>query len=79
VEHDEQADRMEREADRMEHESERVGEHIDETRREWESKEQDPAVPGAQPDEDEQEESAPGEEDTATGDPGATGAEHPDE
>jgi hypothetical protein len=56
VEHEEQADRMERDADRMEHESERIGEHIDETRRDWEAKEQDPSVPGAQPDPGEEEE-----------------------
>jgi hypothetical protein len=60
VEHEEQAERMERDAERMEHESERVGEHIDETRRDWEAREQDDAVPGAQPDdEDEPEEGGP--------------------
>jgi hypothetical protein len=62
VEHEEQAEKMERDAERMEHESERVGEHIDETRREWEAKEQDDAVPGAQPDDEpggEEEESGP--------------------
>ena len=52
MEHDEQADRLEREGDRMEEESEKVGDRIEETRRDWESKEQDPAVPGAQPDDD---------------------------
>jgi hypothetical protein len=62
VEHEEQADRMEREAERMEHESERVGGHIDETRREWDAKEEDPSVPGAQPDSEEEEESVPGAE-----------------
>ena len=40
----------------MEGRSERVGEQIEETRREWEAKEEDPAVPGAQPDPDEDEE-----------------------
>ena len=50
MEHDEQADRLEREADRMEEESEKVGDRIEETRRDWESKEQDPYVPGAQTD-----------------------------
>jgi hypothetical protein len=60
VEHDEQAERMEHDADRMEHDSEKVGEHIDDTRREWESKEQDPSVPGAQPDPGEEEEGVPG-------------------
>ena len=38
-----------------------VGEHIDETRRDWEAKEDDPTVPGAQPDPDE-EEQTPSEE-----------------
>jgi hypothetical protein len=45
---------MERDAEEMEEQSERVGEGIDEARREWESKEQDPSVPGAQPDPDEE-------------------------
>jgi hypothetical protein len=62
VEHEEQADRLERDARRMEHESERIDEHIDETRRDWEAKEQDPSVPGAQPDPAEQEEAVPGAE-----------------
>jgi hypothetical protein len=60
VEHEEQADRMERDADRMEHESDQIGEHIDETRRDWEAKEQDPSVPGAQPDPGEEEEPVAG-------------------
>jgi hypothetical protein len=60
VEHEEQADRMERDADRMEHESERIEEHIEETRRDWEAKEQDPSVPGAQPDPGEEEEPVAG-------------------
>jgi hypothetical protein len=61
VEHDEQAEELEREAEDMEQRSERMGDEIDETRRDWEAKEQDPGVPGAQPDEDEDEEQ-PGEE-----------------
>lgn len=47
---------MEHDAERMEHDSERVGDHIDEARKEWEAKEQDPSVPGAQPDPDEEQE-----------------------
>ena len=47
-------------ADRLEHDSEKVGEDIEETRRDWEAKEKDPAVPGAQPDPAEQEEAVPG-------------------
>jgi hypothetical protein len=62
VEHEEQAERMERDAERMEHESDRVGEHIDDTRKDWESKEQDPSVPGAQPDPDEEQEPVAGAE-----------------
>jgi len=61
---------MQRDAERMEHDSDRVGEHIDDARKEWEAKEQDESVPGAQPDED--------EEETATGNPRAAGAEEPD-
>ena len=62
MEHDEQAEQMEREADRMEHDSEQVGERIDDTRRGWEAKEQDPTVPGAQPDPADDEESGSGEQ-----------------
>ena len=51
---------MERDADRMEHESEQIGEHIENTRRDWEAKEQDPSVPGAQPDPGEEEEPVAG-------------------
>lgn len=53
MKHDEQAQRLEREVEDLEEKSERVGEHIRETREEWKSKEEDPAVPGAQPDPDE--------------------------
>jgi hypothetical protein len=53
VEHDEQADRLEREADKLEQESERVGAEIEGARREWEQKQEDSSVPGAQPAEDE--------------------------
>jgi hypothetical protein len=60
TEHDEKAQQLEREAEDLEEQSDRVGEHIDDTRRDWESKEQDPSVPGAQPDPDDEEESVPG-------------------
>ena len=50
IEHDEQAQKLEREADSMEHDSDRVGERIEETRRDWQANVQDPSVPGAQPD-----------------------------
>jgi hypothetical protein len=62
VEHEEQAERMERDLERMEHESERVGDHIDEGRDDWEAKEKDASVPGAQPDADEEEEPVAGAE-----------------
>jgi hypothetical protein len=60
MEHEEQAREMERDADRMEEHSDKLGERIEETRRDWEAKEQDPTVPGAQPDPAEEEESIPG-------------------
>jgi hypothetical protein len=56
MEHREQADRLERETDRMERESERVGEHIEESRSEWEAREEDSSVPGAKPGPGEEEE-----------------------
>jgi hypothetical protein len=62
VEHEEQAQELEREAEDMEHRSERVGDEIDEARREWEAKEDDPSVPGAQPDPDDEQEPRTDEE-----------------
>lgn len=47
---------MERDAERMEHDSDRVGDNIDEARKDWEAKEQDPSVPGAQSEPDEEQE-----------------------
>lgn len=70
MEHDEQADRLEREADKLERESERVGSDIADARREWERKQDDPSIPGAQP--------AKGDEGTAPGNPDATGSEEGD-
>ena len=55
MEHDEQGERLESELKRMDEHSDEIGERIDETRREWEAKEDDPAVPGAQPDPGEEE------------------------
>ena len=60
MEHEEQARDLERDAEKMEQHSEKLGERIEETRREWEAKEQDPSIPGAQPDPDEEEEPVPG-------------------
>ena len=69
MEHDERAERMEQDAERMEEHSDQLGERIDEAQGDWERKEQDPAVPGAQPDPGEDEEPVPGvnaDEDTLT-------------
>ena len=60
MEHEEQADRMEEDADRLEQHSEQLGDRIDDVREDWERKEQDVSVPGAQPDPGEEEESLPG-------------------
>jgi hypothetical protein len=62
MEHEDEARRMERDADRMEHESDKVGEQIDDARSDWKAKEQDPSVPGAQPDDADEENSIPGVE-----------------
>jgi hypothetical protein len=51
---------VEHEEEKLEQHSEVVGDHIDDARREWEEKEKDPSVPGAQPDDAEDEESVPG-------------------
>jgi hypothetical protein len=108
MEHDEQAERLEQDADRMEEHSEQLGERIDEIETDWERKEQDVSVPGAQPDPDEEEAmetpdqsdqlpeeappeavpdddpgdehgaenpGVPGEDETATGNPDAAGAD----
>jgi hypothetical protein len=39
-------------ADRLEEQAERLQREIDDARKDWESKEQDASVPGAQPDPD---------------------------
>ena len=60
MEHDEQADRLDEDADTLEQHSDQLGERIDDIQDDWEHKEQDPAVPGARPDPDEDAESMPG-------------------
>jgi len=60
MEHEEQADRMEQEAERMERHSDQLEERIDDVQEDWERKERDASVPGAQPGPDEEEESVPG-------------------
>jgi hypothetical protein len=73
VEHDERAEELEREAEKLDEESDRIGEHIEDAKQEWEAKQADPAVPGAQPEPGE-EESVPGvaaDEDTLREEGGA--------
>jgi hypothetical protein len=60
MEHEDQTEKLSRELERLDEHSDEVGEQIDDARRDWEAKEEDPAVPGAQPDPDEEEESVPG-------------------
>jgi hypothetical protein len=70
VEYNERADQLESDADKMEKESKRVGGRIEESRSDWESKEADQKVPGAQaalPGEEDEEESGDGE-DASSGD-----------
>ena len=62
VERDKEADRLEHEAERLEEQSQRVDEHIRQAREDWERKEEDPAVPGAQPDLGEDEDEGEGSE-----------------
>jgi hypothetical protein len=54
--HERQAAAAERELADMEERSDRVGEHIDEARKDWQSKAADPDVPGAVGDPDRAEE-----------------------
>jgi flagellar biosynthesis chaperone FliJ len=46
-EHEQHADRLEHELDDMQQQADRLGEEVDETRKDWERKQRDPAVPGA--------------------------------
>ena len=48
-EHEQEADRLEREARELEERSERVGSQISDTREDWERKRADNRVPGALP------------------------------
>jgi hypothetical protein len=50
TENDPRADDLERELDQMQERSDRLESEIGETRKDWESKKADPAVPGAVPD-----------------------------
>jgi hypothetical protein len=60
MEHEQQGERLERELERLDEHSDEVGEQIEEVRHDWEAKEDDPTVPGAQPDPGDEEESVPG-------------------
>jgi hypothetical protein len=60
MEHEEQADRMEQDAERLQDHADNLGERIEDVEGDWERKEQDPAVPGAQPDSAEEEEPVAG-------------------
>jgi phage shock protein A len=64
VKHEEQAEDLERQAENLEERGERVDRQIDETRSDWESKEQDSSVPGAQPESDEAAEEVDEEDDS---------------
>ena len=57
--HQRQADAMEHEADEMEERSERLEDEISDARKDWERKQDDPAVPGAVGGEDEDEDDQP--------------------
>jgi len=45
--HQRQADELDRDADEMEERSERLEDEISDARKDWESKQADPSVPGA--------------------------------
>jgi hypothetical protein len=60
MEHEEQTERLEEDAERMEDHSDQLGDRIQDVKSDWERKEQDPSVPGAQPDPEDEEESVPG-------------------
>jgi hypothetical protein len=47
-EHDEAAEKLEREADHMEELGDELKENIEETREDWEAKQRSESVPGAQ-------------------------------
>ena len=59
------AGEMEASLEEMAEHSEEVGERIDDTRSDWERKQQDSAVPGAEPDQD-----ADAGDDAEAGEPG---------
>jgi hypothetical protein len=48
MDHEERADELEREVDKLEQHTKHVGDQIESTRKDWESKQEDQDVPGAQ-------------------------------
>ena len=50
ADHEEQADQLEKQADKMQEESERVSGSIGDARDDWEQKQADQTIPGAQED-----------------------------
>ena len=58
---DEAVEDMQSDADEMQERSEKLGDRIDETRSDWRAKQQDDAVPGAQPPLDDEAEHPPSE------------------
>ena len=73
TEHEDRTASAEQEADRLEERSDALGEQIDQTRDDWESRKADPGVPGAQGDVDPTR-ARPGEGQDAAGTVAATGA-----
>ena len=73
TDHEESAGRAEQEADRLEDRSDALGEQIEDTRSDWESRKADPGVPGATGEPDPRKADAGGGED-AFGTVAATGA-----
>jgi hypothetical protein len=70
TEHERIHEQAEREAGDLERRNEELGEHVDRARQDWESKKSDVSVPGAQPEEDEDDrgQGPPPEADVTPGD-----------
>jgi hypothetical protein len=67
-EHEQIHEQAEREADDLERRTKELGEHVKQTRDDWESKKSDVSVPGAVEDDGEETESPPPEADVTPGD-----------
>ena len=67
-EHERIHEEAEREADDLERRTEELGEHVEKTRLDWESKKGDASVPGALEDDEEESEGPPPEADITPGD-----------